>query len=614
MEIKQLNSDVVDKIAAGEVVERPSHLLKELVENSIDAGATTIEIEVDQGGKSISVLDDGKGVLSDEIPLVFARHATSKIEESEDLWKLNTFGFRGEALASISSVSRLDFISRRKGEKKGYRVHCEFGDLSEVMETSIQEGTKVQISDLFENIPARLKFLKSDSAEVTQIKNVIKAMALQYPQVEWKLKNKGKLVYFWQKEDSLLARAKKVLETDRLYESTYEYEGFKSKVIFSDPSTVVKVSRQIWTFVQNRWVLDRGIQAAVMEAYRSLLMHGQYPICFVSVECPPDEVDVNIHPTKSQVKFVDAKKAFRVVHYALREAIGKAPWLNGANKKKAVSFEPTPQNQTFTDRNLSRTQFQQKSMAWKDKSFSDQPKVGMNDLKEAGLRDFSTFPEVAEVRDQVTAMGAGQSENQNEPPAQGGFWSSLQVVGQVDLTYIVTQAEDRMVLVDQHAAHERVAFEKLMKAWREGNMEIQSLLLPLTVDLEEQEVEVLMGLSNDLERMGVQIEQAGPATLAIASLPSIIKEKGLVEALQKLARESLEKGGSFALETAIADLFATMACHSVIRAGQALSFEEMSQLLVDMDEFPLSGFCPHGRSVSLEFSFAKLEKDFGRRV
>ncbi|MEM7647179.1 MAG: DNA mismatch repair endonuclease MutL, partial [Pseudomonadota bacterium] len=361
MEIQSLKSEVVDKIAAGEVVERPAHLLKELVENSIDAGATDIEIQVDDGGKSITVIDNGKGVLPKEIPLVFARHATSKIRESEDLWQLDSFGFRGEAIASISSVSELDFVSRREGEDKAYRVQCEFGRLGDVSETSSQQGTQVIVRNLFANIPARRKFLKSDAAEVTQIKNVIKAMALQYPHVSWKFKSKGKLVFLWKAEESPLERAKKVLETDKLYECEYEYEGFKANVIFSDPSNVVKVSRQIWVFVQNRWVQDRSLQAAVMEAYRSLLMHGQYPICVVSVTCPPDEVDVNIHPTKSQVKFVDAKKAFRAVHYALREAIEKAPWNQGERRPAFRPVEPFPMTEAFAGAELQRTQFKQKS-------------------------------------------------------------------------------------------------------------------------------------------------------------------------------------------------------------------------------------------------------------
>ena len=604
MEIQQLKSDVVDKIAAGEVVERPSHLLKELIENSIDAGATSVEIEVDEGGKKILVADNGKGVLPDELSLVFARHATSKIKESDDLWRLSTFGFRGEALASISSVSELQFTSRRKGNDQAWFVECDFGQVGDVLKTSYQEGTKVEVNNLFKNIPARLKFLKSDSAEITQIKNVVKAFGLQYPEIQIKLKVKGKLVFFWKSEKSLLERAKKVLETENLFENSFEYEGFKSQVIFSDPSTVVRVSRQIWTFVQNRWVQDRSLQAAVMEAYRSLLMHGQYPICFVSVSCPPDEVDVNIHPTKSQVKFVDPKKAFRVVHYALREAIEKAPWHSLGEQKSAGAMtlkwstpQLQPENQGFKDQAFSTTQFQKKEFtpSGSRPTFEDLQRAGDRSVQESEMaKSFTTtdFPE----------------------PKASGFWSSLQVVGQVDLTYIVAQTSDKMILVDQHAAHERVAFERLMRAWKGGQIEIQSLLLPLTIDLEETDVDALLGLKDELLKMGVAIEQEGPASLAISSLPSIIREKGLVESLKKLALEVNEKGGSFALETSIADIFATMACHSVVRAGQSLSLEEMQNLLSDMDEFPLSGFCPHGRSVSIDFSFGKLEKDFGRRV
>ncbi|MCJ8277009.1 MAG: DNA mismatch repair protein MutL [Bdellovibrionales bacterium] len=460
----------------------------------------------------------------------------------------------------------------------------------------------MRVQDLFTNIPARLKFLKSDSAEVTQIKNVIKAMALQYPAVEWKVKVKGKLLYLWPQDQTPMERAQSVLDTEKLYEHEKDFEGFKAHIIFSDASTVMKVSRQIWIFVQNRWVQDRGLQAAVMEAYRSLLMHGQYPICYVSLTCPPDEVDVNIHPTKSQVKFVDSKKAFRAVHYCLREAIEKAPWRveQSAHEMSFKAPEPIIESEAFKSNEMQRIQFQQKSMykpvAAKAPSI-ESPKVRMDVLKR--VSEIPT-PETFREGDEVAS------------PAP--YWSQFQVIGQVDLTYIVVQGKDKMMLVDQHAAHERVAFEKLMKAWKERNMEIQNFLLPLNVDLDEPEVETLIEITEELLRMGIAIEQAGPSTLAVSSTPTFIKETGLVEALKKVARERLDKGGSFAMETTVGDIFATMACHSVIRAGQALSIEEMENLLKDMDEFPLSGFCPHGRSVSIEWSFAHLEKEFGRRV
>jgi DNA mismatch repair protein MutL len=324
------------------------------------------------------------------------------------------------------------------------------------------------------------------------------------------------------------------------------------------------------------------------------------------VTCPPDEVDVNIHPTKSAVKFVDAKKAFRVVHYALREAIEKAPWRQGAPAPEKTFVAPEV-NESFTGCSFDRTQFQQKQSLTFDHphNFSSDEKVSIETLKQAAVRD---------VENSLDQILTDTTPSTTETQTSSSYWSTLQVIGQVDLTYIVTQAQDKMVLVDQHAAHERVAFEKLMKAWKQGGIEIQQMLLPITVDLEESEVEALLSVTDDLQKIGVTIEQEGPASIAISSLPSIIKEKGLVEALKKLAFEINDKGGSFVMETTIGDIFATMACHSVIRAGQALSHAEMVQLLKDMDEFPLSGYCPHGRSVSLDFSFGQLEKDFGRRV
>lgn len=622
MEIKQLKTDVIDKIAAGEVVERPSHLLKELLENSLDAGADRIEIEVDEGGKTLSVLDNGRGVLRAEIPLVFARHATSKILEAEDLWKLDTFGFRGEAVASISAVSQLDFTSRRAGEEQAFRVKSEFGQLTPIMEASLPVGTRVQVTQLFNNIPARLKFLKSDSAELTQIKNVVKAMALQHPLVEWKLKSKGKLVFIFPKIDSLLERAKVVLETDRLFESDFKFEDFHARVIFSDPSQVVKVSRQIWVFVQNRWVQDKGLQAAVMEAYRSLLMHGQYPIAVVSLQCPADQVDVNIHPTKSQVKFVDSKKAFRAVYHGLREAIEKAPWQKFTHKSER-SINAIEKNQNFSDSAFEKVHFKQKSQPIRQetKPFENGPRITLQDWKNEALErqslnskaDSRSLHESQVNAETSTLEGGVPLFFEGEQTTASSYWSQLQVIGQVDLTYIVAQDKDKLVLVDQHAAHERVAFERLMRDWNSGQVPIQSLLIPLVLDLDSDEVEALLGLSQDLQKMGVEIEQAGPESVAMSSLPSYIKESGLLEALKKMAREVMEQGGSFAIEKALTDIFATMACHSVVRAGQALSLQEMNQLLKDMDEFPLSGFCPHGRSVSLDFTFARLEKDFGRR-
>jgi DNA mismatch repair protein MutL len=336
MDIKILSSEVVDQIAAGEVVERPSHLLKELMENSLDAGATQIEVDVDEGGKKIRVSDNGKGIHFEDLSLVCARHATSKISDADDLWKLHTFGFRGEALASISSVSRLKITSRRHEATQAYALENHFGKEQKPFPAGREPGTTVEVEELFSNVPARLKFLKSDSAEITQIKSVVKALALANPAVEFKLKQQGKILLFFPFVPDLLSRAKNVLDIKDVFYVQREYQGYRLEMVYSSPQTTTGNSKQIWIFVQNRWVADRTIQAALMESYRSLLMHGEYPFVVIKLHVPESTVDVNIHPTKSQVKFVDSSQIFK---QSSKQLLG----LRLSIKNKQILFHPQPQ-------------------------------------------------------------------------------------------------------------------------------------------------------------------------------------------------------------------------------------------------------------------------------
>lgn len=598
MEIKVLPSEVVDQIAAGEVVERPSHLLKELLENCLDAGATQIEIDADEGGKKIKVSDNGKGIHPQDLPLVCARHATSKISVADDLWKLRTFGFRGEALASISSVSRLKITSRPQNSEQAFTLENNFGKEGGVPFPAGREpGTTIEVDELFSNVPARLKFLKSDSAEMTQIKSVVRAMALANPSVEFKLKQQGKIILFYPVQQDFLQRAKSVLEVKDVFLLQRQFQGFQLEIVYSSPQTTTGTSKQLWIFVQNRWISDRTIQAAILESYRSLLMHGEYPFVVLKLHVPEDIVDVNIHPTKSQVKFTDSSQIFRFVHSSLRSELEKAPWIETLNQAPQVEekkWSPSvstmtssqPQsNLSFSAPAFSKTQYQQKDFS-------------LEALKNAAaslpLKEDMTF----------------SSEVQREPELQ--FWSRLQVIGQSHLTYIVAEAENSFFLIDQHAAHERVVFERLMNSWQDGRFDIQNFLIPLSVEMTAESVDQVVGLQEEFHRFGVELEKAGPETLLISSAPSFISESGLLKAIQKFADEIISIGGSFSFEKKIADIFATMACHSVVRAGQAMSMEEMKSLLTQMDEYRLSSYCPHGRNVYLEIPFTKIEKDFGR--
>ncbi|ASD64062.1 DNA mismatch repair endonuclease MutL [Bdellovibrio bacteriovorus] len=616
MSIQILSPEVVDQIAAGEVVERPAHLVKELVENSIDAGATRVHVEFYDGGRIVKVIDNGKGMSPEDLPKSLERFATSKISKTDDLWSLRTFGFRGEALASIASVSKLTLTSRRAGDEQAHQLISEYGKKKDIDKVGGSQGTTILIENLFDNTPARLKFLKSDSAENSAIKTTLKAMALSHFDVEFRIQENGKLVAFWPACKNRKDRVEQILEIKPLFEGEASRENVKAYAVFADPHNVAKTSKNIWLFAQNRWIQDRSLQAAVNEAYRSLLMHGEYPIAAVWVEVDPDCVDVNIHPTKSQVKFQDPSLAFRAVAAALRGTLEQAPWIkrsdvptqnvtmplaqNSSEEFKSseglpnFASQPMPQqNLRFQDNSLEVTQFQKKEFSF-PASAVQQPQTTYQTLAESAAQRESFAP---------------KSED-----APLGYWSSLEVLGQANLTYIVTQSRDKLVFVDQHAAHERVVFEKLMNAWKGGKVDIQDFLFPLAIDMSPEKVEGLLTMAKEMERLGVYIEALGPGTIGVKAAPLMIKESSLSGVLDKMATEIVDQGGSYSLERTVGDICATMACHSVVRAGQSLSPDQMRSLLRDMDMFPLSSFCPHGRPVSVEYPYYKLEKDFGRIV
>lgn len=587
--IQVLDSEIINQIAAGEVVERPAHLVKELVENSLDAGATEVQIDISLGGKYIRIKDNGEGIASNELEYALRRHATSKITKTADLWNLSSFGFRGEALASAAAVSKLTLKSSEKIEQKSSQIQSDFGRVSLVKQSSLMNGTEIIIDSLFENVPARLKFLKSDSTENQQIKTAVKALALAHPQVEFKLIIDQELEIYYPIKKTHFERARDVLEKKELFETYSEKNDWKCRIVFSSPHEVAKTSKQIWIFAQNRWIQDRALQAAIMDAYRSLLMHGEYPFVALWLECDPSFIDVNIHPTKSQVKFQDSSTAFRVVQGTLRSALEKAPWL-GNFKPQAVdstSSSPVYQQQKFV-----------MNSGFQDHGFQDTHFKN----KEFNMQDLQSL----KIQMPIQTGGVQIVESTSR------YWSSLQVIGQVNLTYIVCQKEDRLVLVDQHAAHERVVYESLMRAWKENRFERQDYLFPLAIDLTEDKVEALLKNEVEIRRLGFEIEQLGPQVLGVKSAPHLIKDSSLPAVFEKMANDIISYGGSLAVEKKISDLFASMACHSVVRAGQSLSREEMIELLRSMDQFALSSFCPHGRPVSVDMTFHDLEKLFGR--
>lgn len=580
--IQALSEETINQISAGEVIERPSQLLKELIENSIDAGAKTVRIEARIADNYFRVLDDGRGMSAQDIERSVLRHTTSKILSAVDLYtSLSSFGFRGEALSSIASVSKMTISSRRASAPFGHKLAIDCGALSPLIEVQCSFGCDIIVEDLFVNMPARKKFLKSATAELVQIKNVIRAIACAYPDIQFHFFESDRLQLSFAKQ-SWKERAQAVLGLQNASFVDSKFESIRVRAVLSAPNQVQKTQRNIWILVNNRWVQDRTVQAAVLDAYKNTLMHGEFPQVVVAVDLPNSEVDVNVHPTKSQVKFSQSDVVFRSVRSALRSQLEKATWLQGEAPEN-ITAAPMPIEIVDSLNSL---------------TFDTRPHPVQ-------------YPSRSFVSDQQIKS---QPIAKFEDPQRVRFWGGLHIIGQAHLTYVVAQSEKELYLIDQHAAHERVRFEELMESFRAKHFEVQRNLFPLTIDLSSEDaVEAICKKQSDIERVtGICFEQSGPTQLEIVSFPALIKESSICEVLVDLSVRLLKTSQDIQLTDFVGDLFATMACHSVVRAGQALSVEQMKSLLEDMDNYPLSSFCPHGRPVFIKLSLHQIEKEFGR--
>ena len=634
-----LDSTVVDQIAAGEVVERPAHLVKELVENAIDAQASEVEIQIGVGGRQICIQDNGYGFHPQELALAVQRHATSKLTQTSDLWALKSFGFRGEALASVSAVSHLTIRTHRQGFE-ALEFESQFGKHEPLRKSSCNVGTRVEIKDLFKNVPARLKFLKSDSAEVSEIKKVIHAMALSYPSVGFRVFLKGEMVFLWpqaESQETILKRNQQILGVKELYGITKNFGEIQVETFFSPPHETAKSQRKIWLFVQNRWVQEPMLYSAIKEGFQNTLLPGEYAIGALKVSLPPLDVDVNVHPTKSKVKFINSSAVYRAVRSTLIEFVGKSPWRENFLK-------PSSEHSRFA---LNNFEFQGPEPDAQNESSQALPPQESLDFGIKAQGRWENPPSEFEVRlpqvspyekesfpDSLKKMG-GLRESLDSgfrevpmtgPKVSGGepLWSYLAVIGQVAKTYIVTQNEGEVVFIDQHAAHERYLFEILWHKYQGGgennkkplkSFEVQRHLIPLTMTFDEEVfIEYLNHQSESLKHLGISWEQSGPTSIEITETPIILSDGAIVKALERMLEEQHRVGDSFHLEDVISDVFATMACHSAIRAGQDLNLQDIQNLLHQMDEYSTTSYCPHGRPVFVRYSFSQLEKDFCRRV
>lgn len=583
--IKILPESLTNQIAAGEVIERPASVVKELIENALDARAKRIEVEVKGGGQQlIRVMDNGEGMDREDILLSLERHATSKIATDTDLFTINTLGFRGEALPSIASVSRMALISRRRGDLSGHRVTIHYGRIKEVLETGCPEGAVVEVRDLFGNLPARRKFLKSYSTETGHIQDVVEHMALAACSVQFIFSNDGRRVLTTSAGEKLEDRLQAIFRLDHTRNlipvsntcGEITLSGYVAKPEINRASL-----RSLCIFINGRFVRDRIIQHAVLEAYGSFLMKGRYPVGALYVILPPAGVDVNVHPTKHEVRFKEPKLIHQMVSEGIRAAI--------------LSRQKVGEPKT-AETHRAREQYRQP-----DKSAYGGTIHQTQDL-------FSEEPLKAGVSVQEKASPYAGSLLLTQPSS-----SELRLIGQLAESYLLCQSEEGLIIIDQHAAHERVLFESLKSRLQKGGIDSQQLLFPITLELARSEKDVLSGHLADFAALGMEIVPFGGETFVIRATPAILASRDIKKLVESALAIMASAGSSFLDERLLNDILALMACHAAIKAGQPLTAEEMESLLQQLNSCPVSSNCPHGRPIRQLYTYYELEKGFKRK-
>ncbi len=616
--IRILPENISNRIAAGEVVERPASVVKELVENAIDAGSTRIFVEIEKGGRSlIRVSDNGCGMDHDNTLLALERYATSKIASDNDLFAISTLGFRGEAVPSIASVSKFTIISRSKEVESGTEIYVEGGSIKKVSETGAPIGTMVSVKQLFFNTPARRKFLKSVNTEMAHIADTIATIALGWPGIQFKLVHNKRTVKNWPAARDLFDRAVDVLGKD--VRNSLNSVGFKDRQIAvsgwtSSPSVTRSTSKKIYLFVNGRCIRDRGLQHALTEGYRGRLMKGRFPVAVIFLTVPFDRVDVNVHPTKNEVRFSDQKRVYEVLNHAVSDI-----WHKVDRRMIIETDHPRPVKQKPVAPMVSETVSgydKQESLAFSAKTIDHTTKpvpqknssVLFNETKSS---DKAPTPFYYDESDKVCHI---KPEEKQATIWKEMRFADLRIVGQIKNTYIICESEEGFFLVDQHAAHERILFEKLKKRPSSSSMSSQRLLIPETFETGYKEAEILEKIIPDLNRLGLEIEPFGGNTFVVKSVPGLISEKEAGPIVLEIVAMMEETGFAPGLEKTLDECLILMACHGAIRANQSLSDKEMSELLIQLDECDNPSSCPHGRPTWIRWTETEIEKKFKRIV
>ncbi len=619
-EIRVLPPLVVNQIAAGEVVERPASVVKELTDNALDSGATRIAVELERGGiELVRVIDDGGGIPREQLPLAVHPHATSKVRDAEDLDSIGTMGFRGEALASIASVGRLSIRSRTAGSDAAYEIAVDGGEEREVRPASGPVGTRVEVRNLFYNTPARRKFLRTPQTEQGHCVEVVRRLAMAHPSIGFRVRCDGRDVIDVPAEQSPRARVlallgneleSQVLEAHA--DALDDDRGILLWGLVGNPALAKQTNKHQHVFLNGRPIRDKTIAHALREAFRGLIEPGRHPLCALMIEMHPGAVDVNVHPAKTEVRFRDGGMVHKAVYHAVREALRGADLTPTATSARQTEsgprFEPVvpaPSSVSGYTPSAGARGFAQ--------ALASQPAPAQGfpyaEMKRAVEREQSEVPETTTpVR---TLEDALPTPRRRDP------------VLQVHNSFLVTQDEGGVVIIDQHALHERVMFEKLKDRLAEGNLQSQHLLTPAVVETTAGRAGIVEALGGLLERLGIELTPLGPTTVGVTSFPTFLFERSvepepfvadLLERAEEDGYASLEDADAADArrEEALHEVLDMMACKAAIKAGDTLSDEELGELLALRDRVERASNCPHGRPTAIRLTIAELEKQFGR--
>ena len=589
MPIRLLSSEVSSQIAAGEVVERPASVIKELTENSLDAGAKNISISIADAGRTLmEVADDGHGIPANELELAAARHATSKLTQSDDLFHIQTLGFRGEALASIGSVSQMTITSRVESAKEGARLKVEGGISGKVEKVGAPVGTVVRVENLFYNVPARLKFLKTDTTERRAIDSLVTRYALAYPNIRFKVTD-GKQVTLQTSGDgdrrAIMAALYGVDVAKQMLE-VMASEDEMSLTGFISPVSLTRSNRkEITFFINGRWVQEISLNSALLQAYHTLLMVGRYPLTALFLDMAPEDVDVNVHPTKAEVRFRTQDKVFSFVQRSVRKAL--------------LAYTPVPAVSPQLWGSRARTDELPSRQVGIDWSVAHDSELTIDD----GPSTMENPSQPVES-DRPSSAVNGQSSFAGVP--------LLRLIGQIGATYLVAEGPDGLYLIDQHAAHERVLFEKLMAQHENKSIPSQALLAPEIVTLPPQSAKVLTDQLPFLNHFGFEVEEFGTNTFQVRAMPILFAGGSPAMALKALVEDFEEDESPLQAEVE-ARLAARVCKRLAVKAGQVLTSEEQKSLLIDLENCQSPRTCPHGRPTMIHLSVDALERQFGRK-